>query len=240
MPNHVANKIIVDVANVYKLYSAFLNEEKLVDFNILLPSPPDMFRGNLGREEKEKYPVNWYDWQTKNWGTKWNAYESKYGAEERKAFVYFQTAWGPPFPVINAFAEKFNIPFEHQYYDEGDNFWGIIRWAPNPKEGGRVVPVEKRETLKKDRPMLARLYWDAEELAAIDAEQEEDEETETPKVIEPSPALRKKFDNWYASPEGEAQFAKGMHYLGWAYVCYVAGYAQAMKERDLGVEKPND
>src|SRR4051812_6071054 len=102
MPNHVANKVIVDVTNVYKLYSAFLNESKLVDFNILIPSPPDMYRGNLSSEDKEKYPVNWYDWQIKNWGTKWNSYKSKYGAEGKQAFVYFQTAWGPPFPVLEA------------------------------------------------------------------------------------------------------------------------------------------
>jgi hypothetical protein len=57
---------------------------------------------------------------------------------------------------------------------------------------------------------------------------------------DPTPELRKKFDDWYASPEGEAQFTKGMHYLGWAYVCYVAGYAQAVKELGTVVEQSND
>jgi hypothetical protein len=48
--------------------------------------------------------------------------------------------------------------------------------------------------------------------------------------------MRSKFDKWYASPRGEAQFELGMHYIGWAYVCYAEGYKQAaqdlMKEKE--------
>jgi hypothetical protein len=40
-------------------------------------------------------------------------------------------------------------------------------------------------------------------------------------------SMREKFDKWYASPRGEAQFDLGMHYIGWAYVCYAEGYKQA-------------
>lgn len=51
---------------------------------------------------------------------------------------------------------------------------------------------------------------------------EEAEEEENHQVT-----LRQKFDAWYASPRGELQFQQGMHYLGWAYVCYAEGYKQA-------------
>lgn len=40
-------------------------------------------------------------------------------------------------------------------------------------------------------------------------------------------SMREKFDRWYESPRGEAQFELGMHYIGWAYVCYAEGYKQA-------------
>lgn len=45
-----------------------------------------------------------------------------------------------------------------------------------------------------------------------------------------SDSVRKKFDDWYKSPHGEAQFELGMHYLGWAYICYAEGYKQAALE----------
>lgn len=49
-------------------------------------------------------------------------------------------------------------------------------------------------------------------------------------------SMRQKFDSWYASPRGEAQFQLGMHYLGWAFVCFAEGYKQAAQ--DLGRKEP--
>jgi hypothetical protein len=49
---------------------------------------------------------NWYDWSNKCWGTKWNAYDVV-RSEDR---VQFDTAWGCPYPVIEALSEKF--PYE--------------------------------------------------------------------------------------------------------------------------------
>lgn len=54
----------------------------------------------------------------------------------------------------------------------------------------------------------------------------------------PNEQMRAKFDRWYASPRGEAQFELGMHYMGWAYICYAEGYKQAtldmLKEKHGG------
>ena len=50
--------------------------------------------------------------------------------------------------------------------------------------------------------------------------------------------MRQKFDQWYSSPHGEAAMEIGMHYTGWAYEAFAAGYRQAAL--DLGREVPAD
>ena len=46
---------------------------------------------------------HWYEWACNNWGTKWNACNTRIGVNE----VSFDTAWCEPIPVIRALSEKF-------------------------------------------------------------------------------------------------------------------------------------
>jgi hypothetical protein len=52
----------------------------------------------------------WYDWNIKNWGTKWGSFngsmefDKKYGDE---VSYKFDTAWSPPAPILEALREKF-------------------------------------------------------------------------------------------------------------------------------------
>lgn len=73
------------------------------DFNTIIPTPSHIFQGPLGKAEEEKYGIEscWYDWNIKNWGTKWNAYES---LTHSPKLVQFDTAWTPPLPVYAALA----------------------------------------------------------------------------------------------------------------------------------------
>jgi hypothetical protein len=80
---------------------------------------------NLIRNVKKHGYTSWYDWSIENWGTKWNAYQTKLEDE----YVKFETAWGHPFPVIKALSEKFpNENIEVKYADEdiGSNFGHYI------------------------------------------------------------------------------------------------------------------
>ncbi len=59
----------------------------------------------------------WYEWCIRNWGTKWNACDPDWCLEE--GILYFQTAWSPPIPVIEALAEKYpDLEFTHRWADE--------------------------------------------------------------------------------------------------------------------------
>lgn len=120
MPNHIYQRIKFsyhgeDESIIKKVIEHLKSEESDFDFNKIIPSPADMFTGNLGEKERlmclEKGIDNWYDWQRKNWHTKWNAY----GIETfQKGWTYvidFQTAWNWPKPVIEKIFADFSVMF---------------------------------------------------------------------------------------------------------------------------------
>ena len=113
MPNWVRN--IVKVSNDRAIGDCLVDGE--FDFNKVIKMPENIFRGNLGLKEREKYGAdNWYDWSCENWGTKWNASEThKYGPR----CVEFDTAWSTPEPVVQRLSKKYHCLVEVWYADEG-------------------------------------------------------------------------------------------------------------------------
>lgn len=128
MPNHVTNKIVFSAAKSNEVFAAVCPDGKF-DFKTLIPEPLNMYRGNFSPEDIQDFPINWLDWRRQNWGTKWNAYAQSCGLEEREAFIKFDTASEVPYPVLAAFANKFCIPFQHRYFTEGINSWGVEEWG---------------------------------------------------------------------------------------------------------------
>lgn len=89
-----------------------------VDFNLIVPMPETVYRGNLGSKEEAEYPgeLNWYGWSKAYWGTKWNANETE---RPEPMMLRFETAWSHPEPVIKALSERFsNVPIFVAYADE--------------------------------------------------------------------------------------------------------------------------
>lgn len=134
MPNHVTNKIVFAAAHMPRVLEAIAGTRQ-VDFAKLIPMPAHVYCGSLGKEDQEDFKANWYDWSLANWGTKWNAYDCSNGNDGEAAWIQFDTAWNIPRPVIVAFANTLNIDFEHKYFDEGHNFWGVETW----KSGNNVM-----------------------------------------------------------------------------------------------------
>ena len=106
MPNYVVNKVefcgkqeyINDVLNLIKGE----NNHLIIDFEKIIPMPDNIYRGDLGKEEKEKYGKNnWYDWSIDHWGTKWNAYDQCRDGN----IIYFSTAWSIPHGIYEKLAE---------------------------------------------------------------------------------------------------------------------------------------
>lgn len=123
MPNHVTNEITIDGTKeqIKQVLDSIQGKDSrdnvmAIDFNKIIPTPPNIFQGNLGEAERKKYGRNnWYDWNRDNWGTKWNAYDTRAEFD----VVTFDTAWAHPFPVILALSNKFpEVTFHVRFADE--------------------------------------------------------------------------------------------------------------------------
>jgi len=125
MSNYVGNKIVFygEDENVKKILEEIKSEKQPIDFNRIIPMPNNIFRGNLGIEEEQKYGKdNRYDWSIENWGTKWNAYNTCLTEDdEGNTVLFFNTAWKPPMPIIEKLCEichKSNVDLMGIYSNE--------------------------------------------------------------------------------------------------------------------------
>ena len=64
--------------------------------------------------------IDWYDWRIRNWGTKWNAYETDIDScGDGCVALYFQTANHGVISVVEKLVEIFpNLEFDYSYADE--------------------------------------------------------------------------------------------------------------------------
>ena len=109
---------------------------------------------------------NWYDWQCKNWGTKWDVYCNNIKEwyidhlDNGNYFVFleFDTAWGPPTEAIKRLKMSYGAQISFLrilYVAEGD-FCGIY----NARTGEQIEDTEFVDY--PDLPKLAAKYEEKE------------------------------------------------------------------------------
>jgi hypothetical protein len=164
MPNWVYNSIHIDgdkekVTDLLELlakpYKGIDNGE--VNFlNLVAPPDEHWDAYNCGPiasgSDAEKSPYNWYDWNTRYWGTKWNACGDGGGVVEHTlpdgtlhAHIRFDTAWSPPEPIINALAElvrRSGLTMNYSWEEE-QGFGAEYEWHISKHGIGRLVCVEE-------------------------------------------------------------------------------------------------
>jgi len=59
--------------------------------------------------------MDWWDWNIKMWGTKWNAYGNM---QVNETYITFRTAWNPPHPVMERLNEITKEDFKHEWANE--------------------------------------------------------------------------------------------------------------------------
>ena len=60
---------------------------------------------------------NWYDWNTKNWGTKWDCYDHR--SDDDFGSIIFDTAWSTPMYALGELSRLFkDVTIEVRYADE--------------------------------------------------------------------------------------------------------------------------
>lgn len=94
------------------------------DFSKVIPPPENLFKESLSSKKIEelnrKGIPNQYDWQTKNWGTKWNSYSHNRVSE----FVFeFETAWSSVRLIVQEIANNFpKVHIDYKYSDEDTGY----------------------------------------------------------------------------------------------------------------------
>jgi len=80
-----------------------------------------VYQGNTnGKDDKDFGEHTVQEWSIKNWGTKWDAMNTRIDTNNPNT-MYFETAWNPPYPVIIALANKFKVDFLLEWFDENLN-----------------------------------------------------------------------------------------------------------------------
>jgi hypothetical protein len=128
MPNHVNSVLSINYWGDKKNYLktilgeiGFIWKDKdrydyQLDFDKIIPQPKGI---------KDKDPIVLSDsereWNIKNWGTKWNAYQCKLCEFDKGSFrIRFQTAWNEVPKVIKKIVEKYpDINLTYVAADEG-------------------------------------------------------------------------------------------------------------------------
>lgn len=118
MPNWV--KVFVHALDENVDFGKFANEKGDFTFEKIIPMPSNIYRGDLGDAQRQKYGQdNWYDWSIQHWGTKWDACEPEVNGRT----VIFNTAWSCPEPVLIELAKKVGgILVFYADEDIGSNF----------------------------------------------------------------------------------------------------------------------
>ena len=133
MPNWCSNVLVVksfEEEDLAEWKAAFIEDDEFT-WERWFPTPKTLGKGG------------WYEWNIENWGTKWGPTESYVEMlDAERLVVSFDTAWGPPEPVIRRMGEKFpRMGFMLTYIESGMGFAGelaIIR--------GEVTLDKSRDT----------------------------------------------------------------------------------------------
>lgn len=107
-----------------------IDEEPIFSFMNILPPPEDKLdeyhavHGYTGGEKTGDTEYNWYNFNVREWGTKWDARDVELIDDDETFLHYkFDTAWSPPNEVIAKLAEQNpNLNLSLEYREEQG--WG--------------------------------------------------------------------------------------------------------------------
>jgi len=172
MPNHVTIKMEVSgPGDVLGLFAAHItqsceDDSLYFDFNTIIPMPKALDIGGVSFEPDDIQKANmakygygsWYDFNTENWGTKWNSYENNIefiqDEDGARYVIEFQTAWSLPTPIFEELNDLYpELNFYIECVEEGGWFAGTLQY-----HGDTVVDGinESEETWEQ----MARLLYE--------------------------------------------------------------------------------
>lgn len=110
---------------------------------------------------------NWYNWNTTNWGSKWDctAIQRTEGTWESGMVSYtFDTAWSPIVDVITKLGQQHKkLTITYTYFESGSDYWGEMEYTKGVQtsyEGGALseASCERKEYLMGEHHWCNECY----------------------------------------------------------------------------------
>lgn len=140
VPNWCYNNLQVEGSreDIKRFLDAVANEEGQYDLTLPYPCPEELqisatfILGDAEEDDEERaalrkqYAENvekygaphWYDWQVKNWGTKWPPTIDEFFLDDKRVQFRFDSAWSPPSGLIQKLSAEFQTLTFVLWYDE--------------------------------------------------------------------------------------------------------------------------
>jgi len=168
MPNDVTNELVfrgVDSAGQEAIEAKLCVDGK-VDFEVLVPTPLNVWRGNVSSAHEQAFGRErcGLDWSRVEWGTKWNAYSHKPIDRTADTITFvFNTAWRPPYPWLVAVFNSLKCDFDHNWLDGGASRGVEGRWRYSEMEKNVGDPWRETPCSDEMQRHLHKLRWGVEE-----------------------------------------------------------------------------
>ena len=115
--------------------------------------------GYSGGEAKGDTSNNWYNFNNREWGTKWDACDVNIDIDEKSLSISFNTAWGIPVPVFEAMCRQ-HPELEFDIRSQEEQGWGASYTSmEDTDENGEPISVLS-ETNSWDIPECHRDWVD--------------------------------------------------------------------------------
>jgi hypothetical protein len=121
MPNWVTNELTIECADRDYLLAVgarlrapipgrdgdihIVTDTKFSFWNITAPTDLDAYH-SVCDSEGMKNPDNWYNWNMRNWGVKWDARVHSADVNHDSLTYSFDTAWAPPIQALESLCEE--------------------------------------------------------------------------------------------------------------------------------------
>ena len=144
MANRCENNL--QIIGEKKELKKFVKKIKKENFlNSFIPTPKELVNTRAPSIKKNlnliiKYGAdNWYDWNIKNWGTKWDfEIKEEIEIEENEINLQFDTAWAPPLEGLKNISLIYpKISFLLNYNEQGMGLKGLSKI----KNGLIIIPI---------------------------------------------------------------------------------------------------
>lgn len=125
MPNWCYNSL--QITGKEETLTRFLSENAFLDDNGKVIKGTIDFSRSVPQPDPKPCDFDWYWWNIRNWGTKWNNNQDKILDRDSKtqASGGFDTAWAPPEAWVRSVADKYHgLRFELEYEEPGMDFAG--------------------------------------------------------------------------------------------------------------------